>query len=532
MLTLLTASMVLSVSGCGGDKNETAINTNDETLNLETAAPENYDLPIGEDLSFKVVTTLQPVVAGQNISFNDVAAFKEMEQVTGVKIDFQHITNEKRNLLFASNDLPDMFIINWENGSPMKYAQDGQIYKLDSLLSQYAPNFVNLLKENESIVPQIVEADNGIYYFPFLRNDPELRIFAGFQIRQDWLDKVNMEVPKTKEELYSVLKAFKENDMNGNGVDDEYPIITEKGKGLDYMLYWWGIGEFYVDSNDKIQCGWLQPEYKEYVTWLNQIYNEGLIDPDYAILDKNQFESKISNGQSGVWYGLAGGTLGRLSTLMASIDPNFKLTALPWLQASDGNSYVLNTEYISVNNTNLGLAITQQCSNVEAAVKWTDFAYSEQGNLLLNFGVEGESYEMKDGVPTYTDLITNNPNLSMSETLQQYCIPSGYPMNQNPYYFDQYMTPIQKDAINVWKQCDTSRTVPVLKYTQEEVPVATNKFNELKSYNNEMLNKFITGKESLDNFDSYIDTLTKMGINDVIAVQQSAYDRYKTLINN
>ena len=516
------------LSGCGSTVQDPVTTANTQKLDPQTDSPESYSLPISEEpIKFELATTLQPTVAGQNITFNEVAAFQEMEKLTGIEVEYQHITNEKRNLLFASNDLPDMFIINWENGAPLKYASDGQIYPLDDLLRKYAPNFVNLLKENPDIHPQVVEADGYIYYLPFLRDDPVLRIFAGFQIRQDWLDKLGLELPKTKEEFYHVLKAFKEGDPNGNGIADEYPIITEKGKGLSNMLYWWGISEFMIDENDTVQCGWLRPEYKEYLTWLNKIYTEGLIDPDYAILDKNQFDSKVSNGISGVWYGLAGGTLGRLSTLMSSIDPEFKISALPWLQADDGNSYVLSSEYTSINNTNLGLAITQQCENVEAAVKWADFAYSQQGNLLLNFGIEGESYEMKDGVPTYTETITNNPNLPMSEAIQQYAIPSGYPMNQNIYYFDQYMTPIQKDAIRIWEVCDTSRTVPNLKYLEDEIPIASNKYNELKSYSDEMIHKFITGKESLDNFDSYIETLKSMGIDDVVQVQQRAYQRYK-----
>ena len=94
------------------------------------------------------------------------------------------------------------------------------------------------------------------------------------------------------------------------------------------------------------------------------------------------------------------------------------------------------------------------------------------------------------------------------------------------------MAPEQKTAIDIWKDCDTSRTVPSLKFTDEELDTAITTFNEINSYNNEMINKFITGRESFDNYESYQQTLRSMGIEDVVRVRQTAYERYLETLQN
>jgi putative aldouronate transport system substrate-binding protein len=335
-------------------------------------------------------------------------------------------------------------------------------------------------------------------------------------------------MPSTREEFYNTLKAFKERDPNGNGKADEIPFSSEKMYSVELMYQWWGMGEFYLD-NGKVESGWTQPEYKEYIMWLKKLYDEGLIDPDYAITDRTQFDYKVSNGITGSWYGLAGGCLGRLTTLMASVDPEFKISAMPWLASADGNKYVINSEYTTC-VSDVGIAVTSKCKNIPEAVKWADYAYSGEGNILFNFGIEGESYTMKDGIPTYTDKIMRDPTgLPVNEAIGRYAVPMGYPMLQSIHYFNQYMAEEQKTAINIWKEAETSRTVPVLKYDAKEADTVQRQFNEIKNYNSEMFNKFITGKEPLDNFDKYLKTIENMGIADVIKAKQQAYDRYISL---
>lgn len=527
-ITIMTGILSLALlSGCVGNGTKTGQSAGEVTtpLNVSTAAPEEITLPIESNHSELSIALSSPAPMGKS-SYNEIPLFEEYEKRTNIKPVFQHVTTEKMNLLLASNNLPDIFINTWSDGQEKKAYNDGQILRLDDLMGKYAPNYVNILKQDPELHAQAVDADGFLYSFQFLRNDPELRVFSGFMIRQDWLDKLNLKMPTNADELYHVLKTIKNSDMNGNGVADEVPFIMENGNALPLVSSWWGISTFYIDDNNTLQSGWLQPEYKEMLQYLNKLYNEGLLDPDYAITERNQFDTKISNGQAAMWYGLAGGGLARISTLMQPLDPEFKISALPWLAMSNGKKYSTNLEYATPLSGRFGLSVTSNCKNPIAAVKFADYAYSEEGGTLLSFGVENESYTMVNGTPTYTDLITNTPGKSMSEMLAQYTVATAYPMVQSMDYFNQFMLPAQKAAINVWKDCDTTRTVPVLKFHDEELNTAITTFHEVDSYNNEMINKFITGRESFDNYDNYQKTLKSMGLEDVVKVRQAAYERY------
>lgn len=527
MVCLLVMAGLL-LAGCGPKNVGNFSEDVTAKLDFNNLSPEENKMPIvKEPLTLTIATNKTVSVAGKNYTYNEIKAFQEMERRSGIKTDFQVVSDEKINLMFASDELPDILLLNWNKiGGVLKYANDGQIIKLDAYMQSYAPYFTKLLKERPDIYSQLVEADGYVYQFPFIRGEPELRIFQGFQIRQDWLDKLGLEMPKTRDDVYKVLKAFKERDPNGNGIQDEIPYIAEKTFGIDRMFNWWGMDEFYLDG-DKVKSGWIQPEFKEYVTWMRKLYDEGLIDPDYAITDNKQFDYKVSNELAGMWYGLSGGTLGRLTTLMKSVNPQFRLAGMPWIAADDGKQYVINGEYVN-SVTDGAAAISSQCKNIKEAVKWLDYAYSEEGGLLFNFGIEGESYTMVNGIPTYTDEIVNNSKgLPMNEAISQYAVPMGYPMLQSIHYFDQYMQPIQKEAINVWKQSDSSRTVPLLRYTLEEADIVSRKYSEIRSYHTGVVNKFITGKEPLEGFDEYVNKIKNMGIEDVVKAKQSAYDRYK-----
>ena len=138
---------------------------------------------------------------------------------------------------------------------------------------------------------------------------------------------------------------------------------------------------------------------------------------------------------------------------------------------------------------------------------------------------------MVDGVPTYTDNITHNSDgIPMNEMISQYAMPSGYPTLQSVDYFDQYMQSRQKAAIGVWRNADKSRSIPSLRFSSEESKNVNQKYNEIKSYHDEIINKFIVGKEPLDNFGKYVQTVQSMGIKDVVASYQSAYERYTTRV--
>jgi putative aldouronate transport system substrate-binding protein len=163
-------------------------------------------------------------------------------------------------------------------------------------------------------------------------------------------------------------------------------------------------------------------------------------------------------------------------------------------------------------------------------VKWLDFAYSEEGHMLLNFGIEGVSYEMVDGYPKYTEEITQNPNgLPFTQALGKY-VRSSYngPFVQDKRYIEQYAElPEQQAAIKSWSEsAENDIKMPPITMTADENNEYASIMSDLETYYDEMVIKFIMGEESMDSFEEFVATLEGMGIDRAIELQQAALDRY------
>mgnify|MGYP002615509160 FL=1 len=150
--------------------------------------------------------------------------------------------------------------------------------------------------------------------------------------------------------------------------------------------------------------------------------------------------------------------------------------------------------------------------------------------MLNNFGIEGESYEMKDGYPTYTDVITKNPDgLAMSQALPLYVRAANEgPFVQDARYIEQYYAlPQQQEALSVWGNNNHEKhAVPQITMTEEETSEYSKIINEITTYRDEMTVKFIVGSESLDNYQSYVSNIENMNIKRALEIKQAAYERF------
>src|SRR5690606_27116471 len=137
------------------------------------------------------------------------------------------------SLMFSSGDLPDIVETGWLGthvpGGPDNAIKDGRILRLNELIEEHAPNLTRVLDENPEWRKMITSDEGNIYTFPFLRGGDLLLTVHGLALRQDWLDKLELDMPTTLDEWEEVLTAFKEQDPNGNGEADEIPFLLEMG---------------------------------------------------------------------------------------------------------------------------------------------------------------------------------------------------------------------------------------------------------------------------------------------------------------
>lgn len=173
-------------------------------------------------------------------------------------------------------------------------------------------------------------------------------------------------------------------------------------------------------------------------------------------------------------------------------------------------------------------AITTSCKNIEAAARLLDYAYGEEGHMLANFGIEGVTYTMVDGYPTYTDFVNQNKDDVMSKYMR--CSVNGA-MIQDPRYIEQYYdTPEQVAALKMWAQTDYGKYIlpPVTIATEDSAEVASI-INKVNTFAEEMETKFITGALELNekSFAEYQAQLRAFGLEDAIAIYQKAYEAYE-----
>lgn len=470
-------------------------------------------------------------------SYAEIAVFPYLEQETNIKINFNQpplgMEQEQFNLMIASNELDDMIYWNWPSysGGPQKALDDGIIRPLNDLIDQYAPHFKKFLEDNPAIRKDIMTDDGTIYAVPVVRKDEWPRFVFGFQLRQDWLDKVGLQVPTTMDEWHTVLKAFKEQNPGGTGNTIPFGNQTTKPRLTDlplvHFMSAWGMAYNYYRVDGQVKFGPAQPEYKEFLATMKAWYDEGLIDPDFAATDAKQFQAKVTGNQLGSFGAALNGGMGVLSDLMKG-DPSFKLVGAPMPKAPDGKSYNFHSDAKS-GYTGFGVAISGRTDKAVEAIKWLDIGYSDWGNLLFNFGFEGDTYTMENGYPKYTDKVLKDPELPPTNALSQYTIASvnGRFFNQDSRYFEQILTyPQQKEASETWAGTSPERQMPYITPTAEESSQIASIMSEIYTYTDEMLLKFIMGSEPLDNFDAYLKRLEQMNIGKAVSIQQAALDRY------
>ncbi len=258
-----------------------------------------------------------------------------------------------------------------------------------------------------------------------------------------------------------------------------------------------------------------------------QLIKEGLIDKDYAATDPKLQDSKVTNSQLGSVPLLVGGGVGRYMDLMRDKDPKFKLAGAPYPVLKTGDKPELGQKEAPFSG--IGAAITTSAKNPEEIVKWLDYKYGQEGHMLFNFGIEGESYALTDGYPKYTDKILKNPDkLPIAQAMGQYILAMGNgPFVQDRRYMEQYAgLPEQQKAIETWMNAKNEKWLPVLTQTAEESARFNSIMNDVNTYFNETINKLIMGIEPLDNFDKFVGTLKSMKIEDAIKLRQAALDRY------
>lgn len=484
--------------------------------------------PIVKDpITITIWSGMHPNAAKAVTNYNEMEFYKRMEELTNVKVEFIHpsMGQEKEgfNLMVASRELPDVVEQGWKahyNGGQNSAFIDGYISSLNDLM-QYAPNLQKFMKENPEVVRGVYNDEGDILGIGQFR--PVKTATQGAIIRADWLKELNLTMPTTIAQWTETLKTIQQEKGTAATLISDATIIRNQTLSGAF-----GVKEgFMLDEKGAVTYGQLQPGYQEFLKTLNQWYAQGLLDPEFASNTSKTTDTKFTDGQVGIYFGWLGGGFTNYLNLYKESDPDFSIQGMPYPVLHEGDKVNFGNFYDYL----MGVAnVSADSEYKEAVMKYYDYAYTQAGILESNFGYEGITYDMVDGAPVLSDAVLNNPEgKTYTEIMSRYnrASSNGYSIYLDEYFRQVLSFPQQKEALDTWNQVSNSQVLPEnLNFNAEETTVIAEKMSEINTYSDEMLVAFIMGKESLENYTAFQEQLKKMGIEDVIAVYQAAYDRY------
>lgn len=515
-LFALMLSVTIITSGCGGK---------------EKVASENRG-EIPKELSIWSQFGGQAGAAGLSNN-NEILGWQLLEEKTGCHVEWIHPpqgTHEERfNVMIASGKLPDMITWYWRNvqGGVETYADDGYIIPLKELIAENMPNLSAFMKERPELAKQFTNDAGEIYFIPFIRKDKELGVFTGPLMRTDWLEKLGLDVPKNTDELREVLRAFKNNDPNGNGEKDEIPMsgvsFENSGYGIGCLTAAFGTHHSFYIKDGKVTHGIYEDEMTDALSYMNSLYAEGLIDPDYLVNDRNKMDAKVVNNRVGFLYSF------QPTQFYNKMNDGRKVSGIPHLAGPDGSAKCFVSDYANL-TTSMSVAVTTANKNPEGTLKWLDTLFSEEGRNIVNFGEEGKTYNWVDGEPILSDYMLKNPEgKTPSEMFSTNIIAfeSCFPVIQDWRYYKQYLSPWGAEAVTAWTEsADISGILPILSFTAEENDRISEIYAQAGTFIVETYNKMVLGSESVSNMPAVREKLNTMGFNEVIDIYNQAYKRY------
>lgn len=513
--TLVVSSMTLAA--CSSDTPSTEKEGNSKGEASSNASADGFPI-VKEPLKLKMFTRIAPV----NGPFKDMPVFQDYEKMSNVQVEFIEAPtdgfNEKKNLLFASNELPDAL---YRSGltplEAIRYGSGGQLIPLESMIVKYAPNIKKLMDTYPEIRSAITTPEGHIYALPGIVTVNAARTDKRW-INQVWLKKLNLKEPETTDDLYEVLKAFRDKDPNGNGKQDEIPMTARNGLSIVPIM----AGSFGLDfqlgyninlDNDKVNIWMGSDRNKELLVYLNKLYSEKLLDSELFTQKEAQYLAKQGSANTGFFFDQTNNPM--LDTKVAD-----QYIGIAPVKGPHGDRLQLASP---VPRDFGAFAITSVNKNPEATLRWVDYFYGDEGSTLLRFGRKGENYELRDGIPFYTDAFLTSGNQGkitpyagggaphlISEKVASYINPPQVQEAQKK--LDPYMPKIRYASPMFDEQ--TAQQINILR-------------NDIDKYYEEQSTKFIAGALSFDKWGEFQNTLKKMKIDELQKLYQDAYDKLK-----
>lgn len=483
-------------------------------------------LPIVEDqVTLEFVSPKAPLAP----NYNEMEIIQTLEDMTNVHIEWNNIPEdgyeEKKNLMLASGDLPDAFYgANLTDLDIVKYGKNGTLIPLEDLIEEHAPNIQKLFERRPEIKSMVTAPDGHIYTLP-RAEEAGLGAVPNFtSINKAWLDQLGLDMPTTLEEYKEVLVAFKEQDPNGNGEQDELPV--------SFMYNFWtgNFGDMFaafgipdntehrIVRDGEVIFTAVQPEFKEAVDYYHGWVEEGLIDKESFTQDVSQYFAKGKGERYGsyIWWETA-------EVVGPELRDDYVL--LPPLEGPNGDVLVgraNNSDYARG-----AFAITSENKNPEITMRWVDQLYDTKMSAQVNWGPIGTIFE-EEGDKL---VLKEQPDDVIMGELRQKVAPNGpIAILKEDFENTVEMEPRAKqrleDLNEIYAPHLAEENYPMIFFTPEELDELNRLEVDIKEFVNQKKATWLMKGGVNEEWDQYVDQLKAMGLDRMMEIYQDGLDRF------
>ncbi len=458
----------------------------------------------------------------------DSAVYQALEEYLGVDLDLVRIYSnnydEKVTATMGAGDRPMLMRVGSKTSSVIQNSRAGTFWEVgDKMMDSEKYPY---LSQANPMINHNIAIDNKIYGLYCARDLGR----AGVSIREDWLDNLGMDYPTTIAEFEEVLRAFTEDDPDGNGIDDTYGMIVTSYSGpLDNLIVWCGApNEWgYNEETQRLEPDFMFPEYMDALNLIKKWFQAGYINQDMATRSSDKWDEDFLAGNAGVIIDVADRAR-RLQTNIASADPD-AVVGIFGSVAVDENSERRVKPTTGYN----GFFVVPTASvpteeGLEFILSVCDKMLSPDGADLINYGIKDRNYVIDE--EGYLDQTPSNENASLAAEyadLNQITTLIGGQTNLKT----RYLTKVAEDVELVMEDnANYAVANPAESYVSQAYSLSGTQMDAIISEAN---TKYMTGQITEEEWQSSITRWEKMGGSTVIEEMNEAYDadtsEYKTV---
>ena len=539
---ILAATMVMgSLAGCGGGGGQSSADSGDAAADTGSQGSEDTaDAGDSDGVETFTIATVRWTDAWPN-DFMNQGIMKELEDKHNIKINWQVYYNsdwtEQKSLLLASGDLPDAFF-----GSiclsETDIAQNKDYFvELSDGIEKNMPNLTAIFEKEPELKAAAQNRDGEIY--SLVKKLPlRPKVANSMYINKQWLDNLGLDMPTTYEELTDVLKAFKEQDADGDGDPNNEIPYTNAGSlsgDLSNLLAPFGTivsrtGNFMqIDESGNPAYVPITDHFKEATKWAHELYASGCLDQEYFTQDtsmataKRQAEGGSQTGLVFAWTA---------DTEMGANAEQFELCEA--VAGPDGKRYVeSDPTYLDIANREL--VITTQCKNPDKLLQWADDFYTDLVSLQTYYGsIPDQIQENEDG--TYEVLIPAD-GTTLDTSAWSFSMRDFGPKYMTEEFQSKVILPesqgdgvkLAQDAVNAPHASDIA--FPVVSYTADQLTRLASLTTDINNYASSQYAHWVVDGGIDEEWDAYLDQLNQMGLQEVLEIHNDAYAAYKAIVD-